>query len=270
MGYCDENPAALICTDSNLSDLENTVFIPTTTTPASIKPTPYQPSKILNIAAINDPNTHVKFFGADVTINGWIVLVGCLSVSFFLVFIGYRITKKWCDICETRALRPPPTIARVINLTIEDERRERQQRKKARKRGKASQSAENDNIIYNVPIESLGKMMRMQQQQLPGIETNRHLPQLCELRIFNNVETDNVPLATIPERSGPRDEIEMAPIETPAEVIRARENTATAPTLSIDMPVNDNRAFRDDGAESEEGLPDYGTLRQPRRDSLVL
>lgn len=268
MGFCDENPDNEFCRSANLSkytdDLQNVVVVPTTISPPTISPTPYKPSKILNLASINDPNTHINIFGADITINGWIVLVGCLSISFFIVFIAYRITKKWCDICETRALRPPPTVARIINLTTEDEQRARRQRKNARSRGRSNQNAENDAIVFNVPIESLNKMMRMQQQQLPGIETNRQMPQLCELRLYNNVESNNRNLPVIQE-SQPRerrghDHIELQTIVTPPEAIRERENSASAPRLSEDhQPAHNNRAYRhaSDNDNMSEDLPEY-------------
>lgn len=285
MGFCDENPDNEYCDSTNLlkysDDLQNVVVVPTTTTPPTISPTPYKPSKILNLASINDPNTHINIFGADVTINGWIILVGCLSISFFLVFIVYRITKKWCDICETRALRPPPTVARIINLTTEDEQRASRQRKRARSRGRANQIVEDNQIVFDIPIESLTKMMRMQQQQLPGVETNRHMPQLCELTLYNNVESNNQNLPVIQQslpsgRQG-HDHIEMQTIVTPPEAIRERENSASAPRLSEEQLDHDNRAYRyaPENDNLSEDLPEYTHCSEnertyQRRDNLEL
>lgn len=161
-------------------------------------------------AAIANDHGVLHIGPAKISVNGWIVLVACLGVALIVTAIVWKITKRWCDTCETRAMRPPDTIARITGENESDERRRRRQRKRMRKRDGAHRARYDSNMVTNVPVESLNRMMRLQQNQLPGIETNRHLPQIAGMQTFTQASV--LPQA-VPQ-AAPRITTVLAPPQT--------------------------------------------------------
>ena len=161
----------------------NTKITSSTKSPPTLNPTTtvYNPAKNYKNNKFLQGNeaTRMNIGPVSFELNGWIVLVACMGFSMIFVTLVWKVTSRICDNYETKALRPPTTIARITGENENHDDRRRRRRKRARRRG------ETDNlhrdIVMNVPIESLSRMVRLQQQQLPGIQTNRNMPQLMEL-----------------------------------------------------------------------------------------
>lgn len=158
---------------------DDTVVVGVTDSPVTLSST--TPYALLNPGAVANPDVW-DIGPAKIAVNGWIVLVGCLGVALITTTLSWKIAKRWCDTCETRALRPPNTVARITGEDDDDDRRRRNQRRRARSNGGADRAKFDNDLIMNVPVESLNRLVRLQQHQLPGIETNRHLPQLANFQ----------------------------------------------------------------------------------------
>jgi len=158
---------------------DDTVVLGVTDSPVTLSST--TPYALLNPGAVANPDVW-DIGPAKIAVNGWIVLVGCLGVALITTTISWKIAKRWCDTCETRALRPPNTVARITGEDDGDDRRRRNRRRRARSNGGADRAKFDNDLIMNVPVESLNRLVRLQQHQLPGIETNRHLPQLANIQ----------------------------------------------------------------------------------------
>jgi len=163
-------------TESPVEENENQTSNPGVTT------TVYNNLNIKNNKILSEEANRMNLGPIGFELNGWIVLVACFGFSLIFVTLVWKVTKRVCDTYETRALRPPPTIARISGETEDHARRGRKRRKKAR-RNDRDRHEMHKNMVMDVPIESLSRMVRLQQQQLPGIETNRsgNMPQLMEL-----------------------------------------------------------------------------------------
>lgn len=146
-------------------------------------------NKILQNDILNRNGSRMNLGPISFELNGWIVLVACFGFSIILVTLVWSVAKRVCDVYETRALRPPPTIARVTGENEDHDNNNRRRRKRARRNGQTNEL--HRNMVMNVPVESLARMVRLQQQQLPGIETNRNMPQLIELNVVDRVRDNH-------------------------------------------------------------------------------